>query len=84
MFSIVLQLNALPRALNLIMIKMIESRRMRWMGHEAHTTKTGEKYRISAKNMKVKEYFGDVGVYVREILKCTLEQLRVKWRTGFN
>jgi len=52
--------------------KFINSKRMRWAGNVARMGKKRNAYRIWRVNSKLRDFFGDLGVDCRIILKWIL------------
>jgi hypothetical protein len=52
----------------------MKSSRMRWAGHVAGMRETRNEYRIYLENMKKRDWFGDLGIVMRIILKWIFQK----------
>jgi hypothetical protein len=50
-------------------VRVIKSRRVRWMGHDAHMREMRNAYRILVRNLKGRKHLEDLGIGGRIILK---------------
>jgi hypothetical protein len=60
-------------------VRVIKSRRMRWVGHVACMGKGRNVYRVSVEKTEGKNYLGDPGVDGKIILRCIFR----KWYVGY-